>query len=38
MTSPHEELHGEDLLAAARAVRALRHGTRITYSPKVCIP
>ena len=38
MTSPHEELHGEDLLAAAREVRDLHHGTRITYSPKVFIP
>ena len=38
MTSPHEELHGEELLAAAREIRDLHHGTRITYSPKVFIP
>ena len=38
MTSPHEDLHGEELLAAAREIRDLHHGTRITYSPKVFIP
>ena len=38
MTGPYDDLHGEDLLAAAREVRDARHGTRITYSPKVFIP
>ena len=38
MTGPYDDLHGEDLLAAAREVRDAHHGTRITYSPKVFIP
>ena len=38
MIGPYDDLHGEDLLAAAREVRDAHHGTRITYSPKVFIP
>ena len=38
MTGPYDDLHGEDLLAAAREVRDAHHGSRITYSPKVFIP
>ena len=32
------DLTGDDLLAAARAVRDRHHGSRVTFSPKVFIP